>query len=132
MSFCCCALPTSVSARRSSCWRMRSTTWCTARFPGYVGFAVGPPSWAVWPLFAVYGVYVAATEGAARAWIADRMGESLAGTAYGVFSAATGAALLAASVTAGLLWSHVSHAAPFALGAVSAVAALGLLTILRG
>jgi MFS family permease len=97
----------------------------------YLGFALGPPSWAVWPLFAVYGVYVAATEGVARAWISDRMGESLAGTAYGVFSAATGAALLVASVTAGLLWSHVGHAAPFALGAVSAAAALALLAVLR-
>lgn len=97
----------------------------------YIGFAVGPPSWAVWPLFAVYGIYVAATEGVARAWISDRMGGSLAGTAYGVFSATTGAALLGASVTAGLLWSHVSHAAPFALGAASAAAALGLLAVVR-
>jgi MFS family permease len=93
----------------------------------YLGFALGPPSWVVWPLFAVYGVYVAATEGVARAWISDRMGESLAGTAYGVFSTATGAALLVASVSAGLLWSHVGHAAPFSLGAASAAAALVLL-----
>jgi MFS family permease len=95
----------------------------------YLAFALGPPTWALWPLFGVYGVYVAATEGVARAWLADRMGESLAGSAYGVFSAATGAALLASSVAAGLLWSHVSHAAPFVLGAGSAGLALTLLLV---
>ena len=93
----------------------------------YLGFALGPPTWAVWPLFAVYGVYVAATEGVARAWISDRMGTSLAGTAYGVFSATTGAALLVASLAAGLLWTHVSPAAPFVVGAIGAGAALALL-----
>ena len=37
----------------------------------YLGFAVASSSWAVWPLFTVYGVYIAATEGVARAWVAD-------------------------------------------------------------
>jgi len=100
----------------------------------YLGFAVVSASWAVWPLFAVYGVYVAATEGVVRAWVSDRMGESLAGTAYGVFSTATGAGLLAVSLAAGLLWTHVGHAAPFVLGAVTACAALvllGLATLAR-
>jgi len=78
----------------------------------------------VWPLFAVYGAYIAATDGVARAWIADRTPDRLAGTAYGLFSAATGGALLAASVAAGLLWSHVDPSAPFYLGAASAAAAL--------
>jgi MFS family permease len=93
----------------------------------YLGFALAPADWAVWPLFAVYGAYIAATEGVAKAWVGDRAPHGLAGTAYGLFAAATGAALLAASIAAGLLWSHVSPRAPFLLGAVSAVAALVLL-----
>jgi MFS family permease len=95
----------------------------------YLGFAVAPGSWAVWPLFALYGAYIAATDGVARAWVADRVPGRTIGTAYGVFSAATGAALLASSIAAGLLWSHVSPAAPFVLGASAAAVAFLLLIL---
>jgi len=95
----------------------------------YLGFAIAPGSWAVWPLFALYGVYIAATDGVARAWVADRVPGRAIGTAYGVFSAATGAALLAASIAAGLLWSHVSPAAPFVVGASAAALAFLLLIL---
>jgi MFS family permease len=93
----------------------------------YLGFAAASASWAVWPLFIVYGVYIAATEGVARAWVADHAPSGASGTAYGIFAAATGASLLFASVVAGLLWSHVSPSAPFVLGVVSAGLALLLL-----
>jgi MFS family permease len=93
----------------------------------YLGFAFAGAGWAVWPLFAVYGAYIAATEGVAKAWVGDRAPAGLAGTAYGLFAAASGGALLVASVTAGLLWSHVSARAPFFLGAASAAVALVLL-----
>jgi MFS family permease len=93
----------------------------------YLGFAAAPGTWAVWPLLATYGVYVAATDGVARAWVGDHAPPGLVGTAFGVFSAATGAGILVASVTAGLLWSEVSASAPFYLGAASAAVALVLL-----
>src|ERR671935_141562 len=93
----------------------------------YLGFAVAPGGWAVWPLFAVYGAYIAATDGVARAWVADQVPGRAIGTAYGVFAAATGGALLLASIAAGLLWSHVAPAAPFVLGASGAGLALALL-----
>jgi MFS family permease len=93
----------------------------------YLGFAVAPGGWAVWPLFAVYGAYIAATDGVARAWVADQVPGRAIGTAFGVFSAATGGALLLASIAAGLLWSHVAPAAPFVLGASGAGLALALL-----
>ena len=134
---------------------MRSTTSCTRRCPGrsacsqiksqgqlsspglalfafvYVGFAVAPSSWAVWPLLALYGVYIAATEGVAKAWVADVVPRGAAGTAYGLFSAASGAALLVASVVAGLLWSRVSPVAPFLLGAAAALSALLMVVVTR-
>jgi MFS family permease len=97
----------------------------------YSGFALADAAWLVWPLLLLYGVYVAATEGVARAWVADRMAETMSGTAFGVFSATTGSALLVASISAGLLWSHVGHAAPFVLGAASAGAALVMLLVVR-
>ena len=93
----------------------------------YLGFAAAPSSWVVWPLFIVYGVCIAATEGVARAWVADHAPAGASGTAYGIFAAATGASLLVASVAAGLLWTQVSPSAPFFLGAASAALALLLL-----
>jgi MFS family permease len=95
----------------------------------YLGFARLPGSWAVWILFPVYGAYVAATDGVAKAWVGDHAPPGLVGTAFGVFYAVTGAALLVASIVAGLLWSKVSASAPFYLGAAAAVAALALLPI---
>jgi MFS family permease len=96
----------------------------------YLGFALGPGAPAVWPLLALYGVYVAGTEGVAKAWVADHAPPEAAGTAYGLFAAATGGSLLVASVAGGLLWTHVAPAAPFVLGASSAGAALALLAAL--
>jgi MFS family permease len=91
----------------------------------YFGFAVTSHGWTVWPLFAVYGVYIAATEGVARAWIADTLpGRAAVGTAYGFFFVATAAASLVSSIVAGLLWTYVSPRAPFVVGAAAAVVAL--------
>ena len=91
----------------------------------YFGFAVTSSGWMVWPLFAVYGVYIAATEGVARAWIADTLPDRAAvGTAYGIFFLTTAAAALVASVVAGVLWTYVSPRAPFVVGAAAAVVAL--------
>jgi MFS family permease len=93
----------------------------------YGGLALAHSGWVVWPLFALYGVYVAATEGVARAWVADQVGERAIGTAYGIFFLGTAVAALVASIAAGLLWTHVGPQAPFALGAVAAAAASVLL-----
>jgi MFS family permease len=91
----------------------------------YFGFAVTSHAWTVWPLFAVYGVYIAATEGVARAWIADTLPDRAAvGTAYGIFFLATAAASLVASIVAGVLWTYVSPRAPFVVGAAAAALAL--------
>ena len=94
----------------------------------YFGFAVASQGWTVWPLFAVYGVYIAATEGVARAWVADALPDKAAvGTAYGVFFMGTAAAAFVASVVAGVLWTYVSPRAPFVVGASAGLLALLLL-----
>jgi MFS family permease len=95
----------------------------------YLGFALAQSSWAVWPLFAIYGAYIAATEGVARAWVADHVPGRAAGTAYGLFAAASGASLLVASVVAGALWSRVGPWSPFVLGAASASLAFVLILL---
>jgi MFS family permease len=95
----------------------------------YAGLAVATSSWAVWPLFALYGVYVAATDGVLKAWVADHVEGPMAGTAYGIYAGFVGGALLAASVAAGVLWEAVSPSAAFWAGAVLAAAALPVLAV---
>ena len=95
----------------------------------YAGLALAGGSWAVWPLFALYGVYVAATDGVLKAWVADQVDGPMAGTAYGIYAGSVGGALLAASVLAGVLWEEVSPASAFWLGAVFAVASLPLVLV---
>lgn len=98
----------------------------------YLGFGLSQTGWGIWILFGLYGLYYAATEGAAKALVADLVPEAQRGTAYGIFNAAIGLTALPASVIAGLLWQGVGMwtgfgaSAPFVFGAVMALLA-GLL-----
>jgi MFS family permease len=95
-------------------------------------FAFSKTGWQVWVLFALYGLYYSATEGAAKAFIADLVPDTQRGTAYGLYNAAVGITVLPASLIAGLLWQGVGTwtgfgaSAPFFFGAVLALLA-GLL-----
>ena len=71
-----------------------------------------------------WGLHMAATQGLLAAMIAACAPVELRGTAYGVFNLASGVAMLAASVIAGLLWDQLGAASTFQAGLVFAVAAL--------
>ena len=96
----------------------------------YLGFAFSATGWHIWALFGLYGVYYAATEGVAKALVADLVPDTQRGTAYGLFNAAIGLTALPASVIAGLLWQGVGAwtgfgaSAPFFFGAVMALLAM--------
>ncbi len=81
----------------------------------------------LWPLFAFYGLFLAATEGAEKALVADLVPTSLLGTAYGWFNLTTGIMLLPASLVFGWLWQAASPQFAFAFSALSAAAATVLL-----
>lgn len=89
----------------------------------YLGFALAGAGWQIWMFFGFYGLYYAATEGAAKAFVADLVPDSQRGTAYGLFNAAIGLTALPASVIAGLLWQGIGTwagfgpSAPFLFGA---------------
>ncbi len=95
----------------------------------YLGLAVSQTGWQVWALFGLYGVYYAATEGTAKALVADLVPDAQRGTAYGLFNAAVGLTALPASVIAGLLWqgagawTGLGASAPFFFGAGMALLA---------
>jgi MFS family permease len=98
----------------------------------YLGFAFSRSGWQIWALFGLYGLYYAATEGAARALVADLVPSAQRGGAYGLYNAAIGITVLPASLIAGLLWQGLGSwtgfgpSAPFFFGAIMALLA-GLL-----
>jgi MFS family permease len=95
----------------------------------YLGFAFSQTGWQIWMLFGLYGIYYAATEGVAKALIADLVPEAQRGTAYGLYAAAVGLTAFPASLIAGILWQGVGTwtgfgaSAPFAFGAAMSLLA---------
>jgi MFS family permease len=98
----------------------------------YLGFAVVDTAWQIWLLYGLYGIYYAAVEGTARAYIADIVPPPQRGTAYGLYNAAVGIAVLPASLIAGILWQGIGDwngfgpSAPFIAGAALALLAVML------
>jgi len=67
------------------------------------------------------------TQGILAAMIADSTPPALKGTAFGLFSLASGVCMLLASVVAGWLWDHHGAPATFYVGAVFAAVTVVLL-----
>jgi MFS family permease len=82
----------------------------------YFGFAMASQPWHVAALYAGYGLYYGAFQGAATALVADIVPPERRGAAYGFFHAAVGVAALPASWVAGWLWQRYGAPAPFWFG----------------
>jgi MFS family permease len=73
---------------------------------------------------ALWGVHMALTQGLLAKLVADHAPAELRGSAFGVFNLMTGAAMLFASVIAGLVWDRFGANATFLVGAGFAFVAL--------
>lgn len=93
----------------------------------YFGWTRATAPWQVWELFLLYGVYYAATEGVAKAFVTDLVPKAKRATALGWFGAATGVVALPANVLAAALWSRFGPGVTFGLGAWLGAIALGML-----
>ncbi|MEO6457407.1 MAG: MFS transporter [Chloroflexia bacterium] len=93
----------------------------------YAGWAVATQAWNTWLLFLIYGIYAAATEGIARAFVTDLVPRSLRGSALGWFGGVTGLAALPSNVLAGWLWVAGGPSATFWFGAFMAAVSLALM-----
>jgi MFS family permease len=80
-----------------------------------------------WPLGVLFGLYLAATEGAERALVADLVPAERLGAAYGWFYLVNGLMLFPASALFGVLWQGAGAWLAFAFGAACALLALALL-----
>lgn len=84
-------------------------------------------TWALWPMFAGYGVFLAATEGAEKALVADLVPRESSGTAFGWYNLVVGLFLLPASIAFGWLWQLQTPMLAFGFGAGCALLAALLL-----
>lgn len=89
----------------------------------YAGFGWAHNPNAVWFLFAIYGFYIAFTEGVSKAYIANISPKDKVATAIGLYYTVTGAAVLFASLVAGWLWSTFGAPSAFYYGSLTALAA---------
>jgi MFS family permease len=106
-------------------------------FAAYISFAAcyALLAWkasvaAVIVAFVGLGIHTALLEGSQRSMLADLVPGNRRGTAYGLYYAAVGAALLPASVIGGLLWDHSGPRATFGVSAALALLAALLFAIL--
>ncbi len=79
---------------------------------------------------ALWGLHLAFTQGILARMVADAASPRLRGSAFGLFNLATGFALLAASLLAGLLWEMAGAAATFL--AAAGFALLAALLVMTG
>ncbi|MCU0457914.1 MAG: MFS transporter [Bacteroidales bacterium] len=91
----------------------------------YLFFGMDIGGGALFVLFALYGLYSAATDGIQKAFVADMTDNARKGTALGIYYAMLGITLLPASIIAGFLYDRVNSSVPFWFGAaMSAIATL--------
>ena len=96
----------------------------------YTGFAFGATPQSIWFLFIAYGLYASLTEGVGRAIVAGFVAPQVRATAFGIYNAATGLALLPASVVFGYLSQNVGSQVAFSYGAALAlVGAFGFVVL---
>ncbi len=93
----------------------------------YAGMAFAHTQAVFITLFFLYGLYAAATEGIAKAWISNICEKKDTATAIGTYTAFQSICALLASSLAGLIWYSAGAAATFALSAVVAVLVTGYL-----
>jgi len=91
------------------------------------GFAFFATKTSMWILFALYGLYMALTNGVARAYVSDLVAERNRGTALGAYHALIGITVLPANLIGGFLWKYINPSAPFIFGIVLSIVAAFLL-----
>lgn len=87
----------------------------------YGGFAASPSISLIFGLFAIYGVYAAATEGVIKAWITNLSGKENTATAIGFYSSCESIAALFASLIAGAIWTGWGSSASFLISSLTAI-----------
>lgn len=122
-SYAALAHPAGILSDRVGRWPLILTSWVIYGVV-YGSFAFSlTHGWTVWILFLLYGVYMALSEGTAKALVLDVTGESSRASALGILNLVLGLSALTTNLIAGYLWSAWGPQYPFLLGASFALAA---------
>jgi len=84
----------------------------------YLIMGLGNKSYYVWVAFFLYGIFAAATEGIAKAWISNSVLKEDLATALGTYTAFQSLAMLLASALAGYLWYSAGASVSFLFSGV--------------
>lgn len=79
----------------------------------YFGMAMSVNQYLFFSLFALYGIYAAATEGISKAWISNITDKKDTATAIGTFSGLQSIATMLASSLTGIIWFQFGATAAF-------------------
>lgn len=90
----------------------------------YAGFAFNPSISVIFILFAIYGIYSAATDGVVKAWITNIAHEKNTATAIGFYTSCQSICTLLASLIAGLVWEQFGSVYTFVCTSLVAVLVL--------
>lgn len=84
----------------------------------YIFYALSKSYISLYILFAIYGLYMAFTEGVEKAFISDIAPVDFKATVIGLHATLVGIGLFPASYIAGLLWKFISPEATFLFGGI--------------
>ena len=90
----------------------------------YIGFAFNKNVYIFILLFAMYGLYAAATEGISKAWISNMVPKNETATAIGTYTGFQSICALIASSLCGVLWFSFGATVTFTVTAVVTLVAL--------
>ena len=86
----------------------------------YTGFAFDPSIKTIFILFALYGVFSAATDGISKAWITNIAHNKNTATAVGFYTSCQSICTLGASTIAGFIWEGLGNSYTFLISAGTA------------
>lgn len=81
----------------------------------YAGFAFDPSIVTIFILFAIYGLFSAATDGVSKAWITNIAHNKNTATAVGFYTSCQSICTLGASTIAGFIWENLGSSYTFSI-----------------
>lgn len=95
----------------------------------YAGFCIDLDGYLPFILFFIYGIYAAATESIAKAWITNIVHQNETATAIGTYTGFQSIAALIASSAAGLIWFSSGAIITFMITAIMALVLIAYFSI---
>ncbi len=95
----------------------------------YVGFAYSTHKYQFAVLLALYGIYMAATEGVSKAYVSKLTSPDTRATALGLLGTFSGMAQIFASLVTGILWDHYGATVALLFSCLGSLALILLLSL---